>query len=141
MREGVIAMEVVEFGRANERSIVFVPGNMMSWRQFEHVIPLLADEHHVIAVSLDGFDGSGKTAFTTAASAANKLAAHITENLGGHVDLLFGESLGCATAAIIFYRQSVQVDYLILNGAQHIDLGPLNARRNSRASARDGRRY
>ena len=118
-------MEAVEFGSGNDRSIVLVPGNMMSWRQFEHVIPLLADEYRVVAVSLDGFDGAGTT-FTTAEDAAAKLAAYIEENLGGHADLLFGESLGCATAAILFYGQSVRVDALVLNGAQRIDLGPLN---------------
>ena len=119
-------MEAVEFSKGNGKSIVLVPGNMMSWRQFEHVIPLLEGEYHVVAVSQDGFDGTGTT-FTTAEAAAAKLAAFIEENLGGHVDLLFGESLGCATAAIMFYMQRVQVDALILNGAQYIDLGPANA--------------
>ena len=119
-------MEAAEFGQENARSIVFVPGNMMSWRQFEHVIPLLADEYHVVAVSQDGFDGSGETTFTTAEAAAEKLATYIAESLDGHIDLLFGESLGCATAALLFYGQDVQVDALILNGAQYMDLGPLN---------------
>jgi len=48
-------MEAVEFGKANNRKIVLIPGNMMSWRQFENVIPLLARDYHVIAVSTDGY--------------------------------------------------------------------------------------
>jgi pimeloyl-ACP methyl ester carboxylesterase len=66
-------MEVVEFGKENSRRIVLIPGNMMSWRQFEHLIPLLEKDYHVIAVSTDGFDGTGETVFTTAETSAEKL--------------------------------------------------------------------
>ena len=38
----------------------------MCWRQFEDVIPLLADTYDVYAVSFDGFDGTGETTYTTA---------------------------------------------------------------------------
>ncbi len=59
-------MEAVEFGKENRKKIVLIPGNMMSWRQFERVIPLLETDYHVTAVSTDGYDGSGQTTFTTA---------------------------------------------------------------------------
>lgn len=41
-------MEVQEFGKQNSRKIMLLPGNMMSWRQFEAVIPLLEKQYHVI---------------------------------------------------------------------------------------------
>lgn len=59
-------MEVHEFGKENSQKIVLIPGNMMCWRQFEPVIPLLEQKYHIIAISTDGYDGSGKTTFTTA---------------------------------------------------------------------------
>ena len=31
-------MEVKEFGSDNSMKIVMIPGNMMCWKQFEHVI-------------------------------------------------------------------------------------------------------
>ena len=65
-------MEAVEFGKENSRKIVLIPGNMMSWRQFAKVIPLLGKDFHVIAVSTDGYDGTGETAFTTSAESAEK---------------------------------------------------------------------
>lgn len=34
-------MEVQEFGKQNSRKIMLLPGNMMSWRQFEAVIVAL----------------------------------------------------------------------------------------------------
>ena len=49
-------MQVKEFGKEHVRKIVLIPGNMMSWRQFKNVIPILEKDFHVIAVSIDGFD-------------------------------------------------------------------------------------
>ena len=119
-------MDVREFGKENKRTIVLIPGNMMSWRQFEHVIPLLARDFHVAAVSTDGYDGTGETIFTTAEASAEKLEAYIRDSLDGQIDLIFGESFGCATAGTLFHRQKVKADSLILSGPQYMDLGLLN---------------
>ena len=119
-------MVIREFGKENSRKIVLVPGNMMSWRQFEHVIPFLEKDYHVIAVSTDGYDGTGKTTFTTSAASAEKLETYIREHLGGHIDLIFGESFGSATAGTLFHRQKVQAYSLILSGPQYMNLGIFN---------------
>ncbi len=118
-------MEVHEFEKEHSRKIVLIPGNMMCWRQFEGVIPLLEEEYHIIAVSTDGFDGSGETTFTTAEASAEKLESYIRERLHGAIDLVFGESFGCATAGMLFHRQSVRVGSMILSGPQYMNLGPL----------------
>ena len=118
-------MEVHEFGKENIRKIVLIPGNMMCWKQFEAVIPLLKKEFHVIAVSTDGYEGSAETTFTTAEASADKLGTYILEHLDGSIDLVFGESFGCATAGILFHRQSVRVGSMILSGPQFMELGPL----------------
>ena len=65
-------MEVKEFGSDNSMKIVMIPGNMMCWKQFEHVIPLLEQDYHVIAISTDGYDGTGQKTFTTAEASAEK---------------------------------------------------------------------
>ena len=119
-------MEVVEFGKENSRKIVLIPGNMMSWQQFERVIPLLSEDYHVIAVSTDGYDGTGQNVFTTSEASAEKLEAYIQEELDGRVELAFGESFGCATAGTLFHRQRVRVDSLILSGPQYMNLGIFN---------------
>jgi pimeloyl-ACP methyl ester carboxylesterase len=117
-------MEAVEFGRGNARTILLIPGNMMTWHQFDELIPLLAANHHVVAVSTDGFDE--RTTFTT----AKESAWHVEDWLLAHgistVDLVFGESFGSATAAMMLLRQRVAVHSMILNGPQHMSLGPLN---------------
>ena len=119
-------MEAVEFGKENARKLVLIPGNMMSWRQFEKVIPLLENDFYVIAVSTDGYDGTGETTFTTAEASAEKLEAYIHDKLGGQVDLVFGESFGCATAGTLFHRQRVRVGSLIMSGPQYMSLGIFN---------------
>ena len=119
-------MEAHEFGKENSRKIILIPGNMMCWRQFENVIPLLSKDHHVIAISTDGYDGSGKTTFTTAGASAEKLEGYIREHLNGEIDLVFGESFGCATAGMLFHRRRVKVGSMILSGPQYMDLGALN---------------
>ena len=45
-------MEVQEFGKQNSRKIMLLPGNMMSWRQFEAVIPLLEKLYPVSRMTL-----------------------------------------------------------------------------------------
>ena len=87
-------MEVKEFGSDNSIKIVLIPGNMMCWKQFEQVIPLLEKDYHVTAISTDGYDGTGQTTFTTAEASAEKLESYIREHLDGQVDLVFGESFG-----------------------------------------------
>ena len=54
-------MEVKEFGREHSKKILLIPGCMMCWKQFDRLIPYLAKRYHVIAVSTDSFDGTGRT--------------------------------------------------------------------------------
>ena len=44
-------MEAHEFGTEHGRGILLIPGNMMSWRRFDDVIPQLSAKYHVIAIS------------------------------------------------------------------------------------------
>ena len=118
-------MNVQEFGTQNPIKTVLIPGNMMCWKQFENVIPLLDKDYHVIAVSTDGYDGTGQTTFTTAEASAKKLERYIRERLDGEVDLVFGESFGCATAGMLFHRQRVKAGSMILSGPQYMSLGIL----------------
>ena len=119
-------MEVREFGIKNQKKIMFIPGNMMCWKQFKGVIPFLADSYHVTAVSQDGFDGTGETTYTDSSAMAEKLEGYIRDELGGGIDLVFGESFGSAAAAVLYHRQNVHVGSLIMSGPQYMDLGIFN---------------
>ena len=114
-------MQAREFGKEHDRKIMLIPGNMMSWRQFESVVPILEQDFHIIAVSIDGYDE--KSEFTTAERSAEGIEKYIAENLDSHIDLVFGESFGSATAGMLFHRQKVRIDSLIMSGPQYMKLG------------------
>ena len=119
-------MEIRQFGNRNGKSIMLLHGNLMCWRQFEDLIPLLEKEYSVYAVSFDGFDGTGDTTYTTAQAQADKLESYIISQLSGHLDMLFAESLGCGPAVLLRSSRRVTIDRMILSGPEYLDYGILN---------------
>lgn len=119
-------MEIRRFGNPAGKTIMLLHGNLMCWRQFEEVIPLLERDYRVYAVSFDGFDGTGKTTYTNAQDQAGKLAAYLTENCGGGIDMLFAESLGCGPAILLKATGGVRIGHMILSGPEYLDFGVLN---------------
>lgn len=119
-------MEIKRFGDPAGKTIMLLHGNLMCWRQFEDVIPLLEKTYCVYAVSFDGFDGTGQTTYTTAQEQAHKLEAYILEHCGGALDILFAESLGCGSAIFLQASPQIQVRHMILSGPEYLDFGPLN---------------
>ncbi|MBQ7433055.1 MAG: alpha/beta hydrolase [Lachnospiraceae bacterium] len=119
-------MIAYEFGTEHDKRILLIPGNMMSWRQFEDVIPILAEQHHVIAISTDGYDGSGNTTFTTSKASAASVEAYLAQKKYDSLALVFGESFGCATAVTMFRNQNIRIDSMILSGPQYMNFGILN---------------
>ena len=118
----VLFMQAKEFGKGHDRRIVLIPGNMMSWRQFKDVIPILEKDFHVIAVSTDGYDE--RTEFTTVEKSAESIERYIADHLqDSYIDLVFGESFGSATAGMLFHRQKARIGSLIMNGPQYMRLG------------------
>lgn len=119
-------MEIKQFGDLNRKTVMLLHGNLMCWRQFEDVIPILEKDFCVYAVSFDGFDGTGKTTYTSAHEQADKLAAYICENCGGKLDVLFAESLGCGPAVLLSTDERVDIRHTILSGPEYLDFGILN---------------
>lgn len=119
-------MKFYEFGIENSKTIMLLPGNMMTHRQFEKIVPMLANKYHVITVSFDGFDETGKTTYTTAKKQAEKIAAFIRNNLNGRIGLVLSESLGGAPAAFLTRSKTISIGGIIMDGASYWNLGILN---------------
>lgn len=119
-------MEIKRFGNPGGKKIMLLHGNLMCWRQFEDVIPLLEEEFDIYAVSFDGFDGTGKTTYTTAQEQADKLEDYLIRNCGGMLDALFAESLGCGPAVFLKASKSIQIRRMILSGPEYLDFGIWN---------------
>lgn len=120
-------MEIKNFGNQDGKKIMLLHGNLMCWRQFEDLIPLLEKDYMVYAVSFDGFDGTGTTTYTTAQDQADKLAEYVSTECGGHLDMLFAESLGCGPAIFLKASSKVQIDNMILSGPEYLDFGAMNS--------------
>lgn len=119
-------MEVKRFGNERGKTIMLLHGNLMCWRQFEDVIPLLEKDYCVYAVSFDGFDGTGTTTYTTAQAQADRLSDYVRAECGGKLDMLFAESLGCGPAVLLKSSPKTQIDHMILSGPEYLDFGVLN---------------
>lgn len=119
-------MEIKKSGNQMGKTVMLLHGNLMCWKQFEDVIPLLEKDFLVFAVSFDGFDGTGKTTYTNAQEQAGQLAEYLTENCGGKLDMLFAESLGCGPAVLLKAMDRVQIGHMILSGPEHLDYGIFN---------------
>lgn len=119
-------MKIYEFGKKGNPSIMCLPGNFMTHRQFENLVPLLEEDYHVLTVSFDGYDETGETTYTTGEEQANKLAAYIKDNLGGKIDLVYAESLGSIPAAFLTRHKELHIGGIILSGAEYMNYGIFN---------------
>ena len=119
-------MEIKRFGDPERKKIMLLHGNLMCWRQFEDVIPLLEKEFDVYAVSFDGFDGTGETTYTTAQEQADKLEEYLIQNCDGTLDALYAESLGCGPAVYLKASKNIQICRMILSGPEYLDFGIWN---------------
>lgn len=119
-------MKFYESGIPGGRTVLLLPGNFMTHRQFEVIAPLLAEEHRVICVDFDGYDETGETTYTTAQDQAEKIAAYIRENLGGRIDLVYAESLGSCPAAFLTQIPDLSIGGVILSGTQYLHWGILD---------------
>lgn len=119
-------MKFCEFGSKENKSIMCLPGNFMTYRQFENIVPLLCEEYYVVTVSFDGYDETGETVYTTGEDQAKKLAEYIKENLGGRIDLVYAESLGSIPAAFLTQMKDIELGGVILSGAEYMNYGIFN---------------
>ena len=119
-------MEIKRFGNIEGKTMMLLHGNLMCWRQYENLIPLLEKKFCVYAVSFDGFDGTGETTYTTAQAQADNLAGYIEKELDGRLDLLYAESLGCGPAIFLKASPNIQIGRMILSGPEYLDFGVLN---------------
>ncbi len=49
-------MTVREFGKQNEKNLLFFPGSCEPWREFAYAAKELSARHHVLLVTPDGHD-------------------------------------------------------------------------------------
>ena len=126
-------MDIKRFGNRQGKTIMLLHGNLMCWRQFENLIPLLEKKLCVYAVSFDGFDGTGETTYTTAQAQADKLAPTVLFRVGpgrsagandafmDQIASILSRNLGCAKEDVRAYVLDNEEGHHFCIGGKHKD--------------------
>ena len=89
---------------------------------FQPLIELLEDRCHIVAVGIDGFLLGKVAQFTSIDGQAAQVIGYVQENLGGHLDVAYGLSLGGKILSRIMERNEVVIDHAIMDAAPLLPL-------------------
>ncbi|MDY4966091.1 MAG: alpha/beta fold hydrolase [Dysosmobacter sp.] len=122
-------MKVYAFGEKDRPALVLLPGTCCHWKgNFGHVIPALARDYRVLAVSYDGFDETEATEFPTMLEETAKIEDYLLAHCGGHIRGAYGCSLGGSFVGLLAVRGRVRMDHGILGGSDLDQASPLLAK-------------
>ena len=122
-------MKVYAFGEKDRPALVLLPGTCCHWKgNFGHVIPALARDYRVLAVSYDGFDETEATEFPTMLEETAKIEDYLLAHCGGHIRGAYGCSLGGSFVGLLAARGNIHMDYGILGSSDLGQASPLAAK-------------
>ncbi len=123
-------MDFVTRGNADGPLVMLIPGLGVSYEIFCPLIALLHDRYHIVAAQIDGFTLGKQTAFTSVDDQASQIIDYIRQNHNGHIDCIYGLSLGGKILSRILERNQIVVGHAIMDAAPLLALprwlvGPL----------------
>ena len=111
-----MAVNYIEYGKENEKVMIFLHGGGLSWWNHREIAKLLQRDYRIILPILDGHSGSGRD-FTTIEANADDILTFIEKELGGSVLLMGGVSLGGQILLEILARRPDICKYAIIESA------------------------
>lgn len=123
-------MNIRLFGKKQAPTLLLIPGLGVSYEIFLPLIRLVEDRFRILAVEVDGFTLGKRTRFTSVDDQAAQVSGYVQRELGGHLDVAYGLSLGGKIVSRILERNEITVDHAILDAAPLLPLpnwlvGPL----------------
>ena len=82
------------YGKNENQSLLLIPGLGVSYEIFLPLIDLLKDKYYIVAVGIDGFLLGQESQFTSVDDQAAQAIKYVQDNLGVHLDVAYGLSLG-----------------------------------------------
>lgn len=103
-------MNIHEYGKDNEKVIVLIHPSLVMWDYFEHVIPLLENDYHILIPALPGYDQENPSDdFTSVERIAEKLIEVFIKNKIDAIDVLYGCSMGGSIVLKMLSTQKILV--------------------------------
>ncbi|MBR5781677.1 MAG: hypothetical protein IKY27_06805 [Bacteroidales bacterium] len=118
------------FGKKDAPTLMLIPGLGVSYEIFIPLIRILENDFHIIAVEVDGFVLGKHTHFTSVDDQAIQAIDYIKKNHGGHIDCVYGLSLGGKILSRMMERNEIIIDHAVMDAAPLLPLpkwlvGPL----------------
>lgn len=110
------------YGDKVNPSLLLIPGLGVSYEIFLSLIGLLKDRYYIIAVGIDGFLLGQESRFTSVEDQASQAIAYVQKNLNGHLDVVYGLSLGGKILSRILERNEIVIDHAIMDAAPLLPL-------------------
>ena len=109
-------------GKKEAASLLLIPGLGVSNEIFLPLEGLLQDRFHIIAAGIDGFLIGKESRFTSVDDQAGQIIRYVQQNLGGHLDVAYGLSLGGKILSRILERNEITIDHAIMDAAPLLPL-------------------
>ena len=110
------------FGENGNPSLLLIPGLGVSHEIFLPLIGLLKQEYSIVTAGIDGFLMGEESEFTSVDDQAAQTIRYIRENLGGHLEVAYGLSLGGKILSRIMERNEIVIDHAIMDAAPLLPL-------------------
>lgn len=109
-------MKVIEYGKHNKETMIFLHGGGLSWWNYKEVAEKLEQDYHIMIPILDGHAGSDRE-FISIEENAVEIIEYIDKNNNGSVLLMGGLSLGGQILLEILAHRKDICKYAVIESA------------------------
>lgn len=115
-------MEFHTYGKQENPKLLLIPGLGVSHEIFLPLVKLLETSFYIISVGVDGFLIGKTSQFTSVDDQAGQAIQYVKQELGGHLDVAYGLSLGGKILSRMLERNEIAIDHAILDAAPLLPL-------------------
>ncbi|MDO5831406.1 MAG: alpha/beta hydrolase [Methanobrevibacter sp.] len=109
-------LTIHEFGQNNAKTIVMFHPLGVWWDIFEYVIPILEKDYHLIVPAIPGHDPDRpESDYTSMQEITDEMTDFLTDNGLGHVDCLYGCSMGGGLVIKFLAEGKINTDLAIID--------------------------
>lgn len=111
-----MTVNIREFGKENQKTILLIHPSVVKWDYFENVIPLLQENYHLLVPALPGYDFENDSDFTGVEQIASELNVWLKAE--GYTELyaVYGCSMGGSIALMVALGQTVKIKHCVMDG-------------------------